>query len=127
MTSGVTVKVKNLDKLGEVLDAAVEAGADSVDVLSFDVADRTKHADLARARAVEDAERKARQIAEKAGGFLGQVLYVGEDPLFEPPRPFQALGLRAMGGPAAEEAAPFPVSPGETDIRVRVRIHYAIR
>lgn len=124
VTCGLRVKVKALDKLGEVFDAVLAAGADRVEGSSFDVADRTKPLDQARAKALEDAARKAAQMAEKAGARLGDVLLVSEEPVFEP-QPFHG-GFRALAA-SAEDAAAFPVSPGETDIRVRVRAVYALR
>ena len=74
----VTVRVRALEGLGGVLDAAVKDGANTLNGLGFGVTEPGPLMDEARRRAVADAARKAAIIAEAAGVRLGRVLSITE-------------------------------------------------
>jgi uncharacterized protein YggE len=72
----VTVRVADLTRLGEVLDAIVSAGANEINGITFAREDGSDAQDDARRQAVADARRKAEVLAEAAGLTLGPVLAI---------------------------------------------------
>jgi uncharacterized protein YggE len=121
VTNSVRVIVRDLDKLGELLDAVVTAGANQMNGISFRVEQSEKLLDEARKQAVADARRKAEQLAGELGMVLGSPIQVVEAGGYMPP-PQPMMG-RAMMMAAAESV---PVSPGEQELNVSVSIIFEI-
>jgi uncharacterized protein YggE len=119
----VTVKVRNLNNAGPIIDEAVAAAGDLARVqgISFTLDDPTPMRDQARTLAVKQAVAKARQMATDAGITLGSVLLLTESGGFEAPPVPMKLEARA----AADSAT--PISPGELQVQVTVQIVYEIR
>jgi hypothetical protein len=120
VTNTVHVRSRDLGKLGVILDAVVQAGANQIYGISFGVDNPEKLLDEARKRAVADAGRKARQLADEAGVVLGSPLRIAELGGIAPTPPILARG-RAF---AMESAV--PVSPGEQEMSVSVQVIYRI-
>lgn len=103
--------------IGQVIDAAIGAGANTVDGIQFELADPTPHElramDEAAARARARAERLARALGVRLGGLL-EVREGGAD--VEPPRPFAMARMEASS----------PVEPGLLTVRATVTLRYAI-
>jgi len=118
----ITAKVRRLDEAGRLVDAAVAVGGEAARVLglSFTIDDATKYRDEARGKAMQDAEARAKRLAQTAGVRLGKPESIAEGGGVQPV-PFEAL---ARGGDIA--AAETPVSPGTTIVRVVVSVRYAI-
>ena len=70
----VYVTVRDLDTLGDLLDTVVQAGANTVSSVQFDVADKDKALAPARDAAVKDANAKAQELAASAGVQLGELI-----------------------------------------------------
>jgi uncharacterized protein YggE len=122
VSNTVTVKIRDINNTGNIIDAAAEAGGDSTRVnnISFTIDDPTAYQDEARNLAIGNAQAKASQIAEVLDITLGMPIYVSESSSV--PSPY-------IQYPSAIEAAPSPtpISPGETDITVSVQIAYEIK
>jgi uncharacterized protein YggE len=119
VTNRVRVTVRDLGRLGEVLDALVTQGANAVDGIHFSIANPQPLLDQARRAAVEDAQRKAILYAQTAGVALGRVLSMHEEQVSLPsPRPFAAR--------VAAEAADVPVAPGEATFSARLVVTYEL-
>ncbi len=116
----VRVKVRDLSRLGAVLDRVVAAGSNSLRSLSFEKDDPAPQQRESLARAVTDARGKAEAIAKAAGVALGDVLAVDE--AAAAPRPIPMM--RAM---VARESPEAPVSPGEVEVSAEVEVSFAIR
>jgi uncharacterized protein YggE len=116
-TNRVSVRLNDTQEIGKVLDAAVSAGSNSIQSISFDLQDPTPEKDLALARAVEDAQRKAQIVAEAAGAKLGRTLEISEGYGFVSTRSNVAF---------ASAAAPTPIQPGELEITASVTATYEI-
>ena len=114
----VTLRLRDLGKLGALLDRLVAAGANDIRGIGFDLADRSRLLDEARRKAVQDAKRRASLVAEAAGVALGEIMSIAEEDGIPAPRP---MASRAM---AAEAAV--PVEAGELTLRARVRIVWRI-
>jgi uncharacterized protein YggE len=115
-------KVKDLKQLGRVFDAVLAAGADTVSGSSFGIAEREKFESEARRKAVADARRRAEELARELGARVGEPLAVSEDytAVFPPPPMPMAFAMERAGGGA------FPTAPGETEVRVTVRVTFAL-
>ena len=113
----VMVKVRNLSLTGKAVDAAVKAGADEVQQITFSSSRYDALRRQALAAAVANARGDAEIMAKAAGGRLGGVieLSVGQ-PMY---RPSPAMDVMAMKA-AAPEAAPTEIAPSDEDIVVNV-------
>jgi uncharacterized protein YggE len=120
VSNTVSVTVRNLDKLGGVLDGVVSEGSNQVNGVMFSLADPEPAADEARKLAVEDALRKAKIYAEAAGVTLGEIASMGEGIANPPPVP---IYRKAM----AEAAAAVPIAQGEQTVGIDVNIAWEIK
>lgn len=119
----VTVRVRELARLGEVLDGVVAAGANEVGGTQMSAADPSATEHAALARAVEAARAKAAAIATAVGVTLGRVVRVEEEPgAAGPPIPRMRMAM-AM---AEDAIAPTEIAPGELTISRTVRAWFAI-
>lgn len=117
----VTVTLGDLTKVGPVIDAATEAGANNIDSLSFTLRRDEPARDEALAAATREALRKAQVMAQALGGRVGRILEVQEA---SAGRPVPIYDVRAMRGGIASEAmqAKTPVEIGTLDIRAQVQL-----
>lgn len=119
----VYVTVRDLTKVGDLLDTAVQAGANSISGIQFDVADKNAATSDARKAAVQDALTQAEELAKAAGVTLGQVLSINTNTAGVPPPVPYGVGGAAM---KADFAASVPVNPGQMILTVDVNIVYEI-
>lgn len=117
----LTVRVRDLAKLGGILDSAVTTGSNQIGGISFDVADKTPLLDKARAQAVADARRKADIYATAAGVKLGRVLAIETASHRNFPQP-RAFAARAD----SLAAASVPVEAGEQSFQSNVEVTWEI-
>lgn len=114
------VKVKQIDKVNEVIDLATANGANQVGGINFDISDKTKAQNEAREKAVNDAKAKAKQ-AEKVVGFrLGRIINYSES--FNEPPVAYGTAVSAIGG--REDAT--RIEPGINEVVVTVTLSYEI-
>jgi uncharacterized protein YggE len=118
----VYVTVRNLDGLGSLLDDTISAGANSINSIQFDVADKTAAVKEARAKAVEDAKTQAQELADAAGITLGDIQSIS---FYDNSPVPMADGKGGGGGVAA--SAPVSIQPGQLTISVSVNITYTIK
>lgn len=111
----VTVNMNNTADVGKVLDAAVAAGSNSIQEVSFDLLDPQPQKDLALTRAIEDARRKAEIAARAAGVKLGRVLEISE-----------GYGYVAQASRSAMFDVATPIQPGTMEITASVTMTYEI-
>ncbi|MDG1375482.1 MAG: SIMPL domain-containing protein [Yoonia sp.] len=116
----VQVQVYELDKLGAILDAAVRDGANHMNGLQFDVADRAPAMTAARQAAVADARAKAEVYTEAAGVALGPILLMSETGANVGPIPMMAEMAFDSGARA------LPVSAGEMTIAANVTMVWGL-
>ena len=116
----VLVTLRDLSKIGDLLNAVVTSGANSIQGIQFDVADKSKAQSEARQAAVDDARNQAEQLAKAAGLQLGDIQSISASANY--PIPYYA----GKGG-AAEAPAAVPISPGQVGVSVDVTIVYQIQ
>lgn len=122
MTNAVEATIRVVATVGAVIDAALAAGATSMDGLTFRVADPTEALAEARRLAVADARTRATTLAAEAGVTLGRVVGIVEGGAMvpEPPRPMAELRMKA----AADVAT--PVEAGTSELSIAVTVTFAI-
>jgi uncharacterized protein YggE len=116
----VSVKLRNLDKAGAVIDKAVSVGANRLDSISFAFNDPKPIVNAARKDAVADARSKAELYADAAGVKLGPVMQIS-DSFTQRPGPIMVTSARMQ---MADQAA--PIEPGESSVSASVTIIYGI-
>ncbi|MDQ0314090.1 SIMPL domain-containing protein [Amorphus orientalis] len=119
VSNTITARVRDLDKLGTLLDTLVKAGANDIGGIQFEITDTSKLEDTARIAAIADARHKAEIFAEAAGVELGQVRSIDEGGAGSP-RPQPMMRMEAMS------ASSVPVEAGEQTISAQVRMVFEI-
>jgi len=117
----VYVTVRDLAKLGNILDSVVRAGANSINGINFDVIDKSEAIAQARKLAIEAAKSKAQAIAADAGIELGDLIALN---VYENQGPMPLYEGKYLGGAAAPSV---PVSAGQMKIQVNADLIYEIK
>jgi len=115
----VTIRLRDIAKLANVIDTLVGAGANDIGGINFTVSQASKLLDEAREQAIADARRKAEIYARAAGVTLGAPLSITEGGAPGP------ILYRRMAAPMA--AAGVPVAQGEETLQVTVSVSWAIK
>jgi len=118
----VRVTVHDMDKLGEILDAVVQSGANRLQGIQFGVSDRAALLEQARLEAVKQGKAQAAAIAAAAGAKLGEVQTIS----------FQSVAEPIMRDEIMMEAAPkmvgeVPVSGGQMEITATVHMVFDLQ
>lgn len=119
----VYVTVRDLAKLGDLLDAAVRAGANNINSIQFDVADKAQALTDARKAAVEAARKQAAELAEAAGVKLGDIQGIQ----YYDNAPVMYAEAKGLGGGADAAAPAVPINPGQMQITATVTVNFEIR
>jgi uncharacterized protein YggE len=114
----VTIRLRDVTKVANVIDTLVGAGANDIGGINFMVSAASKLLDEAREQAIADARRKAEIYAKAAGVTLGAALSISEEGA-PGPMPYRKM--------AAGMAASAPVAQGEETLRVTVSVSWAIK
>lgn len=120
--NSLSVRVRDIDRVGAILDKSVTLGVNEGGNITFTNADPAAAIAEARTEAVEDARRKAETLAAAAGVKTGRILEISEQSFA--PRPIPMLNAEVAMSRAAD-AAP-PVAAGENSYQVTVQVSYAI-
>lgn len=119
--NSVTAKVRRIDNTGRVIDAAVAAGGNTVNGVSFSHSDPDAQLDVARRDAIAEARRRAELYANALGMRVNRIVSVSEGGGYAPPIPVAYERLQAA------DAAATPISPGEIETRVSVNVTFELR
>lgn len=124
VSNNVSVVIRDLDKVGAILDAAIEAGANNIYGIEFGLDNTEGVQGEARKEAVANARAKAEELAELNGVTVGMVVSVSEivggNGGYYNASNFNQLD-RAMGGGGGT-----PVTPGELDLTLQLQVVYTI-
>jgi uncharacterized protein YggE len=117
----VSIKVREIGKLGEVLDALVASGANQVNGPSFEIDQPEAVYDEARRAALEKAQQRAQMYAKSLDLKVRRIVSISEGGGFQPPRPM--MMAKAAGFDRAESS---PVSPGETTLTANLDVVFEL-
>jgi uncharacterized protein YggE len=115
----VRIIVRDLARLGELLDQVVGLGANQAGGISFEVSQAEPLKDEARRQAVANAYRRAQLFAAAAGAKVGEVLTIAEDVV--------EIGPRPMGRVRSMAAEAVPIERGAQSLEVRVQVTWALQ
>jgi uncharacterized protein YggE len=122
VTNTATVKVRDMDGVGSIIDAAVAAGGDYIRIngISFTVDEPEAYYEEIRGKAMADAKAKAQQLAELGGVKLGKPTYIAEYDGYTSPVVYRDVEV-AEGASVTTD-----ISPGEMEIQLTVQVVYSI-
>ena len=125
VTNTVTVKIRDIEETGAIIDDVAAAGGDLIRInsISFTIDDPVPYQKEAREKALADAKEKAQQIADSAELELGEPTYIAENSSYYPYT--VDLGF-AITAPVAMDESGASISPGETTITVIMQVAYSI-
>lgn len=126
VSNTVAAKVRDINRTSAVVDDAVTAGGDEVQVqgISFTIDRPEELRRQAREKAVQDARARAETLASSSGVSLGAPLAISETGYTPGPVAFQAAGKTADSVAAAPAT---PVQTGELDVTVQVSVSWEIK
>lgn len=122
-TNSVSVRVDNLNLIGNVVDAGLKAGANQLEGVVFRLKNELPSREEALKEAVQEARGKAQAMADALRVNLAEVQDATEGGVSVVPR---VQSFAAVAGRAQDAVSPTPVSPGEIEIRANVTIRYRI-
>lgn len=121
----VTAKVRDLDRTGEVVDEATDAGGNDAVVqgVYFTIDDPKELQEEARRQAVQEARRQAETLADAAGVKLGKIIAISESHGYIPfERGFAGGGLDS----SAQVPSASPLEPGQIEVNITVNLQFAL-
>ena len=117
----VSVRVRNLDNLGAVLDQLVTVGANQMNGIAFEVSKAETLKDDARNEAMANAFRRAKLFAVAGGAEVGEVLQISEDVTVAGPQPVMYAAKRTA------MAESVPVERGSQQLEARVTVTWKLK
>lgn len=120
LSQNLTVIVRNLDKIGDILDGAVGSGANRIDSVSLFVDKPEELKNKAREEAVKIAKEKAALASKTVGFRLGRLVNFNEGFSGEPPVFYEALDRGGVAGATQ-------IEPGSQEIKVNVTLTYLLK
>ena len=128
LTQEVTVTIRDLESVGEIVAQANNLGVNRINSVSFDVTDEERAEFMAQAReeAFQDAKLKARSMSRSASVKLGDIVSFYENS-YEPYHGRVLSSSIGYGGDFAETAVAPSIEPGSQEINVNVNVTYEIK
>jgi uncharacterized protein YggE len=123
LSQTVNVKVRDLSKVGDVIESATTLGANQVYGVQFTIDDPTSIQDEARLKAIKEAQKKAEALADAVGLHIVKVVSFSEAGGFEPPYPMAYAGRDV----ANEKAVAPQIEAGSLDVNMNVSVTFEVR
>ena len=123
--NNIIVTVRDLPKMGSLLDNAIQAGANSINNVQFDVADNTAARKQARDEAMQNAIQQAQELADAAGIELGDIQFINYSESVPMYSGTSYMDYGKGGGMRVESSV--PVNPGQLTLTATVTITYALK
>ncbi len=121
ISQDLKVKIRDLNKIGEILSQVVNYGANNISGPNFTVDEPEIYLEKAREKAIKNAKEKAEKIARSNGFRLGKIITIFESTPYD----FYPTMLKEAGG--AETVPITQIEPGSQEIKVQVNITYEIK
>ena len=121
-TVSVSAKIRDIEKVGDVIAAASSAGANEITGPTFTISDESPARDVAIEKAIEDAKHRGEVMAKAAGKSLGAVIAVSETGT-------SAIPYYSKGAYDTAEAlrADVPIEPGQLDVTANVTVVFELK
>lgn len=119
----VYVTVRDLTKIGSLLDTLVQAGANTINSIQFDLADKTAAMKEARAVAMKNAQEQAQELAGLANVSLMEITNIS----YADSTPYVYAEFGRGGGGGSPAQANVPIEPGQMTITATVSVTYGIK
>lgn len=118
--NNVNITVRDIGRLGKILDALVATGANQVNGPGFDIDDKESAYDEARRTAIEKAQARAEMYARTLGMKVRRIVSISEGSGYGPPRPMMAMARME------KVQADTPISPGESSLSVNLDVMFEL-
>lgn len=118
----VNLKVRDIAKLGKVLDALVASGANQVNGPNFEIDQPEEAYDEARRNALAKAQARAEMYAKTLGLRVRRIVSIDEGTGYQPPVMLRGTMMKA----AAMDAMETPVSPGESTLSANLNVVFEL-
>jgi uncharacterized protein YggE len=126
VSQALNLKIRNTEKISDILKNAADNGANYIGSLSFEIDNVEAVKAQAREKAIADAKVKADALARSLGLKLGRITSYAETPDYTQPV-YDTMAKYDLGvGGAAPVSAPPTISQGESEITVSVQIYYEL-
>jgi uncharacterized protein YggE len=119
--ASLNVRVRDLSRVGRVIDAVVGQGSNQVNGVTFGLDNPDEVLDGARTEAVKKARARAEIYANAAGLRVQRIIAISEGGGFAPPVPMP-VAMEARAG-----MAPTPIAPGELDLTANVSVTFELK
>ncbi len=127
ISQNVTVKIRDLDKIGEAIAKTTEKGANQIGNIEFTIDDEYELKAEARNGAIEKAIEKAKAIADKTGMHLGKIVNVYENQVYAQPVYSNYSKDVAYGLGGASEVAVPSIQTGQNEVNVEVTVVWEVK
>lgn len=122
VTNTLVITLRKVDQLGALLQAAVHAGANNINGVSFDLSDKSQAEEQARQAAIADAQQRAARLASAAGATLGEITSISTGGTSSGVVNYVAASPAGSGG-----GGNVPIAPGTFDVRIDVTVGYTLK
>ncbi|MCR4328528.1 MAG: SIMPL domain-containing protein [Patescibacteria group bacterium] len=127
LTQTLTIKVRELDKVANIIAGLTPLGVNQIGGVNFTVEDPERYLSDARKNAFEKVQIKAREIAEDAGVLLGDVVNASEYQNYPPVPYLMSASAEALGRGGSSAPTVPTIEPGTTEVTLNVSVTYEIR
>lgn len=129
VTQNLTLKIRDLSKIGDVIAKTTEKGANQIGNINFTIDDEFELKNQARELAIKKAKEKAEMIAKQSGMKLGEIKSVYENADYNPsPVMYTNAKMDMAAGAIREESLSSPsIQSGQNEIKVEVTLVYEVK
>ncbi len=127
VTQNVIVKIRELDKIGDVIAKTTEKGANQIGNVMFTFDDEYELKNQARELAIKKAKEKAEVIAKQTGMKLGKVKSVYENEVNFPMYDYANAKMEVLGVGAGGGLGSPSIEAGQNEVRVEVTLVYKVK
>ncbi|GAB2509252.1 SIMPL domain-containing protein [Lysobacter humi (ex Lee et al. 2017)] len=126
-SNNVNVTVRDIGRLGAILDALVATGANQINGPMFDIEDKDAVLDEARDKAMKKARQRADRYAQRLGLRVRRIVSIDETGgRGGGPRPVYGRGVAVEQASAADASANAPIAPGENVLGLTLDVVYEL-
>lgn len=124
VSQDLTVKIREIEKVSQILDLAGTEGLNQIGGLSFEIDKPEELESQAREKAIKAAKEKAEALARAAGVKLGRIISFSESSSY--PGPVYQDSYKMMEGVGGGESSAPAIEAGSTEIKITATVEYEI-